>query len=338
MNKKLHNTTMIVLLMVTALVLAACGTLQVEQVEPAVSETELTSVPEKPEFDEPAAAIGVEETAVSPTPSPVISDPLPTAVSSTPILETIPVTHNNGSNEIIILPGCFDFDNGASLAPPDPDCDFNLLPGPDSGTVEMYPVDSAQLAYGSVFPDAPTFTQCADTDAFSTEPELVAPMAAMYICYRTGEDRVGYLHFTDADLEQAYTVTLEWQTFSNEQDNGAILEEMNLTYQNNTFGFTLPLPDAWQGYTVTQNDYEGVTNFCFTFIGSDPTCVLQIDVYSQANWDKLEKVPDDYYLAENNLFVFASGPHQEECIQLDEFQCARYQEIPTILAGFNLEQ
>ncbi len=333
MNKKFQNIKIILLLVISALLMSACGTLQVEQVEPAVSETELTGVPGKPELDEPASAPGVEETAVSPTPSSAISDP-----PSTPILENIPATHNNGSNEIIILPGCFDFDNGASLTPPDPDCDFNLLPGPDSGTIEMYPIDSAQLAYGSVFSDAPTFTQCAGTDAFSTEQELVAPMAAMYVCYRTGEDRVGFLHFTDADLKQAYTVTLEWQTFSNEQDNGVILEEMNRAYQNNTFGFTLPLPEAWQGYTVTQNDYEGVTNFCFTFIGSAPTCVLQIDVYSQENWDKLDKVSDDYYLAENNLFVFAAGPHQEECVQLDDFQCARYQEIPTILAGFNLEQ
>jgi hypothetical protein len=337
MNKKLHKTNMILLLVISVLILSACGTLKVEQVEPAAV-VELQATLEEPELDEPTASPALEETAVSPTPSPGISNPLPTAIPSTPILEPIPATHNRGSNEIIILPGCFDFDNGVSLTPPDPDCDFNLLPGPDSGTIEMYPIDSAQLAYGSVFPDVPTFTQCADTDAFSTEPELVAPMAAMYICYRTGEDRVGYLHFTDADLEQAYTVTLEWQTFSNDQDNGVVLEEMNLAYQNDIFGFTLPLPEAWQGYTVTQNDYEGVTNICFTFVGSAPTCVLQIDVYSQENWDKLEKVPDGYYLAENNLFVFAAGSHQEECVQLDEFQCARYQEIPTILAGFIVRQ
>jgi hypothetical protein len=253
-------------------------------------------------------------------------------------MPTTNATYNSGSNEIVVLPGCFDFDNGISLAPPDPNCDFNLLSGPDSGTIDIYPIAPAQLAYGSVFPDTPTFAQCAANDAFSTEPELVAPLAAMYVCYRTGENRVGYLHFTGADLEQAYTVTLEWLTFSDEQNGGPIPEKMNLAYQNDTFGFTLPLPETWQGYNVTQNDYEGVTNFCFTFVGSTPTCVLQIDVYSQENWDKLNNVPDDYYLAENSLFVFAAGPYQEECVQLDDFQCARYQEIPAILAGFIVEQ
>jgi hypothetical protein len=121
--------------------------------------------------------------------------------------------YSSDDNEIIVLPGCFDFDNGVSLTPPDSNCDFTLLPGPDNGTIEMYPIAPAQLAYGSVFPDAPTFTQCAGTDAFSTEPELVAPMATMYVCFRTGEGRIGYLHFTTADLEQAYSVTFDWLVF-----------------------------------------------------------------------------------------------------------------------------
>ncbi len=218
MNKMVHNTTVIVLLLVTALVLAACGTLQKEQVEPA-------------------SAPVLEETAVSPTPSPVIAVDM--TVPPTPIIEVLPpmdVAHSSSNNEIIVLPGCFDFDNGVSLAPPDPNCDFTLLPGPDSGTIELYPIAPAALAYGGVFPDAPTFAQCADNDAFSTEPELVAPLAAMYVCYRTGEGRFGYLHFTEADLEQAYTVTLEWLTFSSEQSSSSIPKEIDLAYQNSAFG------------------------------------------------------------------------------------------------------
>lgn len=347
MNQKFHGTKMILLLVIGALFLSACGTVQVEQVEPAAAIPEQQVVMEEPEVDESLETAVLEEvvveTAVSATLSAGVSPTsLPVILTSTPtpFIEAIPAVntvHNSGSDDVVVLPGCFDFDNGGTLAPPDPNCDFNLLPGPDSGSIEIYPIGSAQLAYGSVFPETPTYAQCANNDAFSAEPELVAPLAAMYVCYRTGENRVGYLHFTDADLEQAYTATLEWLTFSHEQDGGTVPEEMGLAYTNNTFGFTLPLPDTWHDYTVTQNEHEGVTNFCFTFVGSAPTCVLQIDVYSQGNWNTLEKVPNGYYLAENDLFVFASGPHQESCVQLDAFQCARYQEIPTILAGFTVE-
>lgn len=327
---------MILLFVIGVLVLSACGTLQIEQVEPAAV-VEIPAASEALDLDEPAAAPTLEVTAVSPTPPSNITEATATTIPPTPISEALPTTHsvhNGGSDEIIVLPGCFDFDNGVSLTPPDPNCDFNLLPGPDSGSIEIYPIAPAQLAYDNVFPEAPIFAQCASGDAFSPEPEVVNLSTAPFeiVCYRTGENRVGYLHFTDADLEQAYTVTLEWLTFSLEQDGGSTPE--TLVYTNNTFGFTLPLPETWQGYTVTQHDYERVTNLCFTFVGSAPTCVLQIDVYSQGNWEALEKVPHDYYLGENDLFVFASGPHQEACVQLDDFQCARYQEIPAILAGF----
>jgi hypothetical protein len=332
MNKKTDNLSMIILLALTLFILSACGTLQVEQVEPDVSGAAFQAVLEEPEL---------EETAVSSTPIPTISEPAPTAIPSTPGIEMLPptaVTHNSNENETIVLPGCFDFDNGVSLTAGDPNCDFTLLPGPDNGTIEMYPVASSALAYGSVFPDAPTFAQCADNEGFSTESELVAPMAAMYVCYRTGEGRVGYLHFTEADLEQAYSVTLEWRTFSLEDEGGAAPGETNLIYQNESFGFRLPLPETWQGYEVTQNNDEiGTTSFCFTFIGSTPVCVLQIDAYTPATWDSLENIPTGYYLAENDQYVFAAGPFLEDCIQLDDFQCARYQEIPTILAGFTAE-
>lgn len=141
------------------------------------------------------------------------SVPTGTVAATSPEASFESDTHAEGTAEILILPGCFDFDSGVSLAPPDPVCDFNVLPGPDSGTIEVYPIETAQLAYGGVFPEAPTLAQCAESQAFSAEPEIVAPMAAMYVCYRTGEGRVGYLHFTDADLEQAGTLTFDWLTF-----------------------------------------------------------------------------------------------------------------------------
>lgn len=333
MNQKFYGIPMRLLLVISGLLLSACGTLQVEQLEPAASELEQQATPAATAVLE-AAATDVNEPAATAVLEEVVTE---TAVLLTPTVTALPpaqTIHNSNGSEVVALPGCFDFDNGGSLAPPDPNCDFNLLPGQDGGTIEIYPIAPARLAYGGVFSEAPTFAQCAGSESLSAEPEMVAPMATMYVCYRTGEDRVGYLHFTDADLEQAYTVTFEWVTFSLAQDSGANPAEMPLVYTNDSFNFTLPLPESWRDYTVTQNNYDGVTNFCFTFVGSAPICVLQIDIYSQEAWEKLENVPENYYLAENDLFVFASGPHQEACVQLDEFQCARYQEIPAILSGF----
>lgn len=118
------------------------------------------------------------------------------------------------AGETLILPGCYDFDEGVSLTPPDGACDFSVLPGPDGGTIEVYPQGGAALAYGGVFPEQPTESQCAATDAYSREREIVAPMAAMYVCYQTAQGRTGYLHFTAADLAQAGTLTFDWVTYA----------------------------------------------------------------------------------------------------------------------------
>ena len=88
-----------------------------------------------------------------------------------------------------------------------------MLSGPDGGTIEIYPQAGAQMAYGGVFPEAPTPAQCAASEAFSGEWETVAPLAAMYVCYRTNEGHTGYVHFTAADLGQAGTLTFDWVTF-----------------------------------------------------------------------------------------------------------------------------
>jgi len=139
-----------------------------------------------------------------------------TAVAEKLAAQVENVVYAQGKIDNFVLPGCFDFDGGVVSAPPDPACDFNFLPGaPDSGTVEVFPIESAHLAYGGVFPQAPTKAECGGSQAFSKERETVAPLASMYVCYQTGEGRLGYLYFTGADLEQAYTLAFEWLTYAN---------------------------------------------------------------------------------------------------------------------------
>jgi hypothetical protein len=290
----------------------------------------------------PTATAETWATAIGPTEA--VATAIAPVAAETPATSAAPFAPGafaQGTAEILVLPGCFDFDHGVSAVPPDPACDFNVLPGPDSGTVQVYPIAAAQLAYAGVFPELPTLAQCAESNAFSGEPEIVAPLAAMYVCYQTGEGRLGYLHFTAADLEQAGTLTFDWVTFAAEVGAGSPSSEppagADLIYSNDAFGFRLALPETWAGFETSENEHGGVANICFTFAGSTPVCVLQIDVYTKAAWNNLEMVPDGYYLTENDQFVFAAGPYPPQCVQLDDFQCARYQEIPGILAGFTVE-
>jgi hypothetical protein len=165
-------------------------------------------------------APAVPRQEIPPTKPPMDANP-GEAVKQTAVAEKLAahvesVAYAQGTVEKFVLPGCFDFDAGVASAPPDPACDFNFLPGaPDSGTIEVFPIESAHLAYGGVFPQAPTKAECGGSQAFSNEREIVAPMASMYVCYQTGEGRLGYLHFTGADLEQTYTLAFDWLTFAN---------------------------------------------------------------------------------------------------------------------------
>lgn len=119
-------------------------------------------------------------------------------------------------------------------------------------------------------------------------------------------------------------------------------DEGALTYRNENFGFQLTLPPTWKGYQTTENIYSighlpDAGSVCFTFDDHMPLCVLKIDVWTKTAWAAQDWVPDGYYLRENETFVFAAGPYQSECVQLDEFQCERRQEVPAILAGMRVE-
>jgi len=108
-------------------------------------------------------------------------------------------------------------------------------------------------------------------------------------------------------------------------------------YYNENFGFRLTLPETWTGYEATQNGRSDQSAICFSFPEHSHICVLQIDVFTKEAWNALVKTPPNYYLAENEQYVFAAEPGSStECVQLDAFQCARYQEIPGILSSFTL--
>jgi hypothetical protein len=121
------------------------------------------------------------------------------------------------------------------------------------------------------------------------------------------------------------------------------LDEGPLSYRNENFGFQLTLPPAWKGYQTTEHIFSAgqlpdAGSVCFTFEGHMPICVLKIDIWTKEAWAKQDWIPEGYYLSENKSFVFAEGPYQEACVQLDDFQCKRHQELPAILATLRTEQ
>jgi hypothetical protein len=329
--------------------LVACGSLVSEgQGASAISQAEVveTATVAVDESDPPATSTLTSTPEAALVEMEVVTPTATTDMAS--FTEDLPETEHVSEEpvyaqkmgETVALPACYDFDDGMSVVPPDEACDFSLLPGPDSGTIEVYPQAGAQLAYGGVFPGAPTLAQCAGSDAFSGEREIVAPMAAMYVCYQTDQGRIGYLHFTAADLEQAGTLTFDWFTFIPEASDATVEDEGALTYRNENFGFQLTLPPAWKGYQTTEHTAgyrPDAGSVCFTFDGHMPICVLKIDIWTKTAWAAQDWVPDGYYLLENETHVFAAGPYQSGCIQLDDFQCERRQEVPAILAGLRVE-
>ncbi|MCB0020657.1 MAG: hypothetical protein KDE09_22845 [Anaerolineales bacterium] len=118
----------------------------------------------------------------------------------------------SGTVTITELPKCFNLDTGLVGGQSNPNCEFNLHPHESAGTLFFEPILPARFGFGGVFPEAPSATMCTGSQHLSSNSEVIAPLATLYVCYQTGEGRFGYLHFLDM-TEEPLTATLEWQTF-----------------------------------------------------------------------------------------------------------------------------
>lgn len=279
-------------------------------------------------------------TQVPPTKA-VVATPQGPPESPTETLESVDPASSwqqQGSGQRLEIPSCFDFDQGVVSGPPDPACDINFLAGRQPGSVDLYPVSGARIeAAGALAATAQA--DCTDSPSLSNKPvTLDMTSGPGVVCYESGEGKRGLLDIVDSDLQAAYTVTFDWWTFdpTNEPETSG-KSSSPLAYANDSFGFQLTFPASWTGYSVKELDGSGVGSVCFTFGGDMPICVLQIDVYTHAQWDQLQKLNDGYRLGENDYYVFGAGPFTDECVQMDEFQCDRYHELPAILDTFEAE-
>lgn len=110
----------------------------------------------------------------------------------------------------------------------------------------------------------------------------------------------------------------EMPTPSVPQENEALLEENNnLTYTNNTYNFTLQLPERWRDYRVKEkkDDLSDQYNFELKLKNGQYNSVFVVSVITRADWEKLqtEEGPKPQYISEKNNSIFAySVGHDDE--------------------------
>lgn len=106
------------------------------------------------------------------------------------------------------------------------------------------------------------------------------------------------------------------------------------SYQNEDYGFEVTLPGEWEGYKVTEHGNGVERSICFSFEDRYPICVLNIYVHTPDEWESISKKPN--YIDRNDDFVF-SFDYSPDCVQHDEFQCARAREVPAIIETFKFK-
>ena len=102
-------------------------------------------------------------------------------------------------------------------------------------------------------------------------------------------------------------------------------------YANDTFGFSLTMPDIWEGYLLTEN-----ANFIdFGFVEQNP--VARISVIGHEQWDQVRTQENNglIYLGENEQFVIVYSLVTQA---VDENIQALILEFPTIMETLTLAE
>ena len=120
----------------------------------------------------------------------------------------------SNTNVTLNLPGCYDLDTGLVLGMNHPLCDLKMYAGDGEDSVLLEAYAPAGAAYASAFSIEPTVNDCMDLDTYSSEQENVSPLG-YYLCYRTAENRYGYINFTSVSESRA---EFDWITYALNSD------------------------------------------------------------------------------------------------------------------------
>jgi len=105
-----------------------------------------------------------------------------------------------------------------------------------------------------------------------------------------------------------------------------------IIYRNERYGFSLTLPESWQGYRASVAADDGKTTICFYFAGSRPFCAMQLLAYTPEQWSKVSVIGSQALvsraIADDGSVVALD--YSPGCVQMDAMQCARSREVPGI--------
>lgn len=160
-----------------------------------------------------------------------------------------------------------------------------------------------------------------------------------------GYKRTEYMLSADRkviSLSYLYTAPQVMNEFTRLVNSVTLQAPDALVFTNNEFGFSFSLPETWRGYAVSSDTGPNMRMVTLTVKSPSPQALpvgtLTIYVFEKSVWNSQGKKPK--YIIENATYVFATDPEippPDDCVQLDEFQCARRKEIPSILNTFRLK-
>lgn len=114
-------------------------------------------------------------------------------------------------------------------------------------------------------------------------------------------------------------------------------ENENLTYKNDTYRFSIELPESWKDYTVTEEKINDntVPTFYFNLEGPQgPESLMAVAVYTKTQWAEIteEENPIEYNtkVGKNDKYVFTASGSQDNS---QELYSAR-EDVESILKTF----
>lgn len=139
------------------------------------------------------------------------------------------------------------------------------------------------------------------------------------------------------DLDQLKDRVQELENEHTNDNTSDASQNSDANYVNDIYGFSLNFPESWNGYLAKTNEYDTYDLICFYFDNQEqPFCILQIIVYTPEQLISAT-ILEGSILDENQEYTFVSDYDMEgTCVQFNEFQCDRSNEVADILTTFKI--